>query len=77
VAAGHQLDVIVPSSGLVVTAQGGPVTVSVRRFADEFLPVSRLAGFASAVLKIGPDLSARAWHARLESTERATVCGGS
>jgi hypothetical protein len=75
VAAGHQLDVIVPSSGLVVTAQGGPVTVSVRRFADEFLPVGRLAGSASAFLRIGPDLSARAWHARVEPTDRATVCG--
>jgi hypothetical protein len=75
VAADHQLDVIVPSSGLVVTAQGGPVTVSVRRFADEFLPISRLGGSASAVLRIGPDLSARPWHARVVPTDRATVCG--
>jgi hypothetical protein len=75
VSAGHQLDVIVPSSGLVVTAQGGPVTVSVRRFADELLPVGRLATAASAVLRIAPDLSARTWHARVAPTDRATVCG--
>jgi hypothetical protein len=73
--ASHQLDVIVPSSGLVVTAQGGPVTVSVRRFADELLPVGRLAGSTSAALRIGPDLSARPWHARVAPTDRATVCG--
>jgi hypothetical protein len=75
VAAAHQLDVIVPSSGLVVTSQGGPVTVSVRRFADEPLPVGRLAASASTVLRIGPDLSVRAWHARIAPTDRATVCG--
>jgi hypothetical protein len=73
--ASYQLDVAVPSSGLVVTAQGGPVTVSVRRFADELQPVGRLAGSASAVLRIGPDLSPRPWHARLAPTDRATVCG--
>jgi hypothetical protein len=75
VAGGHQVDVAVPSSGLVVTAQGGPVKVSVRRFADEFLPVGGLAGSESAFLRIGRDLSARAWHARVEPTDRATVCG--
>jgi hypothetical protein len=74
-AAAHQLDVIVPSSGLVVTSQGGPVTVSVRRFADEPLPVGRLTASASAVLRIGPDLSVRTWHARVAPTDRATVCG--
>ncbi|HEV7461049.1 MAG TPA: hypothetical protein VGN78_10965 [Solirubrobacteraceae bacterium] len=73
--ASHQLDVAVPAAGLVVTAQGGPVTVSVRRFADEFLPVGRLSASASAVLRIGPDLSGRPWHARVAPTDRATVCG--
>jgi hypothetical protein len=73
--ASRQLDVAVPSAGLVVTAQGGSVTVSVRRFADEFQPIGRLAGSASGVLRIGPDLSARPWHARVAPTDRATVCG--
>jgi hypothetical protein len=75
VAAGHQLDVIVPSSGFVVTAQGGPVTVSVRRFADKFAPIGRLAASASGVLRVDPDFSARAWHVRVEPTDRAAVCG--
>jgi hypothetical protein len=73
--ASHQLDVAVPSSGLAVTGLGGPVTVSVRRFADELQPIDRLAGSATAVLRIGPDLSVRRWHARVAPTDRATVCG--
>jgi hypothetical protein len=73
--ASHRLDVAVPSAGLVVTAHGGSVTVSVRRFADEFQPVGRRARSVSAVLRIGPDLSARPWHARVAPTDGATVCG--
>jgi hypothetical protein len=74
-AASHQLDVAVPRSGLVVAAHGGPVTVSVRRFADQPLFVGRLTGSASAVLRVGRDLSGRPWHARVAPTDRATVCG--
>jgi hypothetical protein len=70
----NELEVTVPSKGLVVTATGGPATVAVRRFADGFQPLGRLAASASATLRMAPDLAARPWHMRVNPTDRATVC---
>jgi hypothetical protein len=69
------LDVTLPPQGLRLTAEGGPATVSVRRFADEFRPVGTVAASAAAILRIGPDLAPQPWHARVAPADRATVCG--
>jgi hypothetical protein len=71
----NALDITLPSRGIRVTAEGGPATVAVRRFADEVHPVGTLAASASAVLRIGPDLAPQPWHARVAPADRATVCG--
>jgi len=73
--AANALDVTLSRQGLRLTAEGGPATVSVRRFADEFRPLATVAAAASAVLRIGPDLAPQPWHARVAPADRATVCG--
>jgi hypothetical protein len=73
--AGNDLDLILPPGGIVVTAEGGPATVSVRRFADEYQPVAKLAASATAMLRIGPDGATQPWRVRVAPAERATVCG--
>lgn len=74
-AATGEVDTTVPPSGVVVTARGGPATIGVRRFADEFQTVGTLAASSSAVLRIGPDLAAQPWHIRVAAVGGATVCG--
>ena len=69
------LQTTVPSSGLRLTAEGGPAEVSVRRFADSFERVGRLAPSTPALLQIPPDRASTAWHVQVEPTERAIVCG--
>jgi hypothetical protein len=69
------LGVRVPPSGLLLTADGGPATLSVRRFADEFQPVGSLAAASPTTLRIAPDLANQPWHLQLAPGERATVCG--
>jgi hypothetical protein len=71
----NAVDLPLPPQGLRLTAGGGAVTVSMRRFADGFQPVGTLAASASAVLHIGPDLAPQQWHARIAPTAGATVCG--
>jgi hypothetical protein len=70
-----RLDVVLPPEGVRIAAAGGPVGVSVRRVADTFEPIGRMAGSARAILRIPPDGLEQPWHVRAETTGRATICG--
>jgi hypothetical protein len=72
------LDLVVPSAGLVLTAQeGGPVELSLRRFASGFPPwqLGTLAGGRTAILRIPDDRATRPWHVHLAPAGRVTACG--
>ena len=71
------LDLTVPEAGLVLTAEGGPATVRLRRFADGFPeePLSRIAAGGSARLALAADLDRTPWHVRLQPEARVTACG--
>ena len=71
----NAVDVRLPANGLLVKAQGGPVTVSVRRFGDQWRPVGRLEASTGATLRIEPDASPLPWRARVAPADRATLCG--
>jgi hypothetical protein len=72
--AGSEIQVALPAAGVVLRGEGGPVTVGVRRFADEYQPVGTLAASSSATLRIGPDRATQPWHLRIASARPATVC---
>jgi hypothetical protein len=69
------LEVTLPPGGLRLASRGGSATMSVRRFADEWGAVGRVAPSVPAVLRITADRAARPWHARVDATEPVTVCG--
>jgi hypothetical protein len=71
----NDLRVTLPPGGLLVTAEGGPVSVGVRRFADGFQQVGNVTPGGSAALRIRPDLAPQPWQVRVAPTGRATVCG--
>jgi hypothetical protein len=72
-----ELQLTLPRAGLLLTASDGPVTVSVRRFADVFpeQPQATLAGAARATLRIGADRATQPWHVRLAPAGSVTTCG--
>jgi hypothetical protein len=70
-----ELRVAVPVSGVLVKADGGPLAVAVRRFADEFHPLGNVPTGVSAGVRIAPDRAAQPWHLRLAPASGATVCG--
>jgi hypothetical protein len=70
-----ELQLTLPSTGVLVRAEGGPAAVEVRRFADRFQPVGNVAASGAASLRIRSDLTAQPWHVRLVPTQRVTVCG--
>jgi hypothetical protein len=74
---GAALELTVPANGVVLTAQDGTATVTLRRFADEFSdkPVGRLAAGDSGLLAIRSDLAPNPWHARVVPEARLTACG--
>jgi hypothetical protein len=69
------LRLTVPPAGVLLTAEGGAAKVSVRRFADDFHGVGRLASSVPATLRIRPDRASQPWQMRVEPTGRAIVCG--
>ena len=71
----NAVGVRLPATGLLVTAQGGPVTVSVRRFGDQWRPVGRVLASTAATLRIGADASPLPWRVRLAPGDRAALCG--
>jgi hypothetical protein len=72
--AAHDLDIVLSESGVRIKAQGGAATVGLRRFADEFQPLGRVAADTAATLRIGPDNAGRPWHVQVAPTARAVVC---
>jgi hypothetical protein len=69
------LQVTLPRAGVLVTSEGQPVSVAIRRFADEYHPVGTVAASQSAALRIGPDAASEPWHLRITGAGRAAVCG--
>jgi hypothetical protein len=69
------LQITLPRAGVVLTSEGQPVTVAIRRFADEYRPLATLAPSRSAALRIGPDGASQPWHLRIAGAGRAAVCG--
>ena len=63
------------SPRLVITAQGGPATVGVRRFAAQFQYVGTVLPSTRSTVRIGPDLSTRRWDVLVVAASRASVCG--
>jgi hypothetical protein len=74
-ATNNELRLTVPLAGVLVTAEGGPASVGLRRFADEFQAVGKVAPGATAALRIRRDLAPQPWHLRVAPTEQVTVCG--
>jgi hypothetical protein len=72
-----ELQVTVPTGGMLLTATGGRATVALRRFAATFPrdPSARLATGGSSVLRPGTDRATQPWHARLRPEAGVTVCG--
>lgn len=72
-----ELQLTLPPAGLLLTAAGGPASVSVRRFADVFpeQPQASLARAARATLRIADDRATQPWHVRVAPTGRVTACG--
>lgn len=70
-----EIGVTVPSQGLLVTAAGAPVSVSIRRFASAAQPLGTLPPERPSTLRISPDRSSAPWHLELESAGRVTICG--
>jgi hypothetical protein len=75
--ASNELSVTMPRGGLTVTADGGPATVGVRRFAAGYSaqPQGTLVAGATGSLRILPDLAPQPWHVRVTPVDGATVCG--
>jgi hypothetical protein len=71
-----ELQLTLPAAGLLLKAEGGPATVSLRRFADVFAEESerRLSAGASATLRIPGDASPQPWRVRVAPEGRLTVC---
>jgi hypothetical protein len=72
-----ELQVTVPDSGLLMTAEGGPAGFSLRRFAATFPvePTARLAPGGSSELRPGEDRASQPWHVRLKPEAGASACG--
>jgi hypothetical protein len=70
-----RLEVTIPPDGLLLRTGRGRLEVSVRRFADQFHHLGRVASSSSETLRIRPDRTRRAWHARLQATTPLMVCG--
>lgn len=64
----------VPAGGLVIKPVGGPVTVSVRRFATTFPDRPLTTASGPGVLKIDPDRAPQPWHVRLAPAARVDAC---
>jgi hypothetical protein len=71
------LELTVPPGGVLVTGEGGPARVKLRRFAETFPtdPHGTLAPGAPAALRIDEDRASAPWHLRLEPQGRLRVCG--
>ena len=72
-----ELQVTVPAGGILLTAEGGRATLTLRRFAVTYPkdPAARLAPGGSSVLRPGTDRATQPWHVRLAPEAGVSVCG--
>jgi hypothetical protein len=61
--------------GLLVRALAATVSVGVRRFADQAIPIGALSPGLTRELTIKPDLAPQPWHVQITSGGPFTVCG--
>ena len=75
-APGGQIDLTLPRAGVLVRAEGGPATLSVRRFGDFFIPkpLATVRPARAIHLSIPPDRAPQPWHVRVRARSGATVC---
>ena len=59
-----------------MTAEGGPATLALRRFADGYSisPAPRLAPGGSATIRPGDDRVTQPWHVRLSTQAAVRAC---
>ena len=72
-----ELQVTVPAEGLLMTAEGGPAGLALRRFAATFPvePTARLAPGGSSELQPGEDRATQPWHVSLKPGAAVSACG--
>jgi hypothetical protein len=72
-----ELQVTLPAGGLLLTADGGRATLTLRRFAVTFPPdpAAKLAPGGSSVLRPGSDRARQPWHVRLAPEAGVSACG--
>jgi hypothetical protein len=64
-----------PSGGFTVRAPASPAPqLSVRRFADAYLPLPPVAPGSREVVAIPPDASTRPWQLSVAGATPATIC---
>jgi hypothetical protein len=73
------VDLTLPRAGLLIRAEGGPATLSVRRFGDFFQrgPLATVASGSAVHVRIRPDRAPQPWHVRVRARKAATVCSAS
>ena len=69
------LALILPRTGVVVTAVGGQVGLGARRFADRPTPIGTIAAGTGALVRPQPDRAPQPWHLWVSPGALATVCG--
>jgi|GEM_PF-995827 len=70
----NRLQLLFPPAGVKVTATGGPASVGVRRFAQEFQPVGTVPAGTAATLQIGLDPAPVPWHLQVVTSGAVRVC---
>lgn len=70
------VDLTLPASGVEIEAMGGPATVGLRRFSDQFQTLGTLPPGRPAGLLIGPDAAPQPWHVQIAPTASVRVCAG-
>jgi hypothetical protein len=67
-----ELALPLPSAGGLLVR--GPAQLAVRRFGTPYEPIGSVGAGATATVRVGPDLSSRAWQVQVTSDARAVVC---
>jgi hypothetical protein len=71
------VELTLPRDGLLLTAEAGGATITVRRFADGFTdaPLARIAPGGTGLLAVRADLAPNPWHVRVSPEGRIAACG--
>ena len=73
--AGQEVEVALPHYGILVLPSAGTATVSLRRYAPNYLDEPTWETEVPALLSASPDHSRRTWHARVAATGETRLCG--